>query len=160
MTAGAVTGLQMCCARIVRFRSLWGFSHCVSRDAVSIPPLALEKKGHVMTTLDLLSARTLQPLHSVVIRIFDRPCPRSKLVGNVTVQKTCIGVGWNARRGVVKLSGPEIGVPKSELGLFGEIVSEHQVQLGTQGLTTCRACGQVGIRPHVQVVRDIVADGL
>jgi len=112
-----------------------------------------------MTTLPLLSAETLHPLRNVVIRTCGPPCPRSKLVGNVTVQKTRIGVGWNARRGVVKLSGPEIGVPESELGLFSEIVGEHQVQLGTQGLATCRACGQVCIRPHIQVVRDIVAVG-
>ena len=112
-----------------------------------------------MTTLHLLSARTLQPLHNLVIRTFDPPCPRLKVVGNVTVQKTCIGVGGNARRGVVKLTGPELGIPKPELGLFTEIVSEHQVQLGTQSLTTCRTCGQVCIGPHIQVVRDIVAIG-
>ena len=112
-----------------------------------------------MTTLHLLSARTLQPLHKVVIRPFAPPGPRLKLVGKVTVQKTCIGVCGNAGRGVVKLTGPEIGIPKPELGLFSEIVSEHQVQLGAQSLTTCRTRGQASIGPHTQVVRDIVAVG-
>ena len=126
-------------------------------------PVAQERTGPLVLFVTAHCAKRLiaghHRLHNVVIRTLDRPCPRSKLVGNVAVQKTCIGVGGNAGRGVVKLTGPEIGIPKPELGLFSEIVSEHQVQLGTQGLTTCRACGQVCIRPHIQVVRDIVAVG-
>ena len=94
-----------------------------------------------------------------VIRTCAPPGPRLELVGKVTVQKTCIGVGGNAGRGVVKLTGPEIGIPKPELGLFSEIVSEHQVQLGAQSLTACRTRGQASIGPHTQVVRDIVAVG-